>query len=217
MGMAVGLVVLVMLVVGAIVYVVQSRSSDNAGAPPPGKADLNWSDVAVTGAPLGEAPQSGADPAIGQAAPGLAGKTFDGSPLTIPASGKAKVVMFVAHWCPHCQKEVPLITEHLNGRLPSDVDLYAVSTGVREDRPNFPPGAWLRREDWPVPTLVDDSTGKAGEAYGLSGFPYFVAVDADGKVVDRQSGELTTEQFDALLAKAKAGGSAPAGTTAPAP
>ena len=44
--------------------------------------------------------------------------------------------------------------------------------------------------------------------YGLSGFPFFVAVDSSGKVVERASGELTTQQFDALLAAARSGGSA---------
>jgi cytochrome c biogenesis protein CcmG/thiol:disulfide interchange protein DsbE len=214
--LAVGLVVFVMLVAAAVAFAVR-KPSDESGAPPAGKVDLNWSDVAVNGAPLAAAPDTAGapDPAVGQAAPGLTGKTFDGTPLTIPASGKPKVVMFVAHWCPHCQKEVPLIAEHLGGKLPGDVDLYAVSTGVKEDRPNFPPGAWLRRENWPVPTMVDSAAGTAGDAFGLSGFPYFVAVGADGKVVDRQSGELTTEQFDALLAKARAGGSGATDTTAP--
>jgi cytochrome c biogenesis protein CcmG/thiol:disulfide interchange protein DsbE len=214
---AVGLVVFVMLVAAAVAFAVR-KPSEESGAPPAGKVDLNWSDVAVNGTPLAAAPSSGGtDPAIGQAAPGLSGKTFDGTPLTIPASGKPKVVMFVAHWCPHCQKEVPLIAEHLGGNLPGDVDLYAVSTGVKEDRPNFPPGKWLRRENWPVPTMVDDAAGTAGDAYGLSGFPFFVVVGADGKVIDRQSGELTTEQFDALLAEARASGSGTPGTSAPAP
>jgi cytochrome c biogenesis protein CcmG/thiol:disulfide interchange protein DsbE len=115
------------------------------------------------------------------------------------------VVMFVAHWCPHCQKEVPLITAHLGGKLPGDVDLFAVSTGVDQTAPNYPPGAWLRKENWPVPTLVDDAQGSAAKAYGLSGFPYFVVVDASGKVVDRASGEIPVEQFDALINAARSG------------
>jgi hypothetical protein len=83
------------------------------------------------------------------------------------------------------------------------VDLYGVSTGVAEDRGNYPPGQWLRRENWPVPTLLDDAQGTAAQAYGLSSYPFFVAVDASGKVVARQSGELTMDQFDQLLAKAR--------------
>lgn len=182
-------------------------------APP----DLIRGTVKVNGTPLAEMPQAVGsaepdDPAVGQAVPEVVGQRFDGKEITIPASGTPKVVMFVAHWCPHCQKEVPVITAHLGGTLPAGVDLYAVSTGMAEDKPNFPPGDWLRRESWPVPTLVDDGNSSAARAYGLSGYPFFVAVDTSGKVVKRASGELTTDQFDALAAAARAGGSA--GTSA---
>ena len=36
------------------------------------------------------------------------------------------------------------------------------------------------------------------DAFGLSAFPYFVAADAQGNVVARTSGEITTDQFAAL-------------------
>jgi thiol-disulfide isomerase/thioredoxin len=182
-------------------------------ARPGAPADLVRGTVQVTGAPLPELPQSavgvvGPDPAAGADVPALAGQRFDGQPLTIPAAGRPKVVMFVAHWCPHCQKEVPLIAEHLGGKLPADVDLFTVSTGVAEDRPNFPPGPWLRRENWPVPTMVDDQASNAAKAYGLSSYPFFVAVDGSGKVVVRRSGELKVEEFDALLTAARTGSAA---------
>ena len=56
---------------------------------------------------------------------------------------------------------------------------------------------------------MDDAQGTAAEAYGLSGFPFFAAVDGDGKVVERQSGEISMEQFDALIAAAAKGSPAP--------
>lgn len=40
------------------------------------------------------------------------------------------------------------------------------------------------------PTLADSDDGKAADAYGLSAFPYFVAVDGSGKVVARTTGEI---------------------------
>jgi thiol-disulfide isomerase/thioredoxin len=131
------------------------------------------------------------------------GQRFDGNPIAITGPGRPKVVVFIAHWCPHCQKEVPLLTQHLGGNLPADVDLYAVSTAAEEARGNYPPGRWLRAENWPVQTLLDDAQGSAAQAYGLSSYPFFVAVDASGTVVDRRAGELTTAEFDQLLAKAK--------------
>ncbi|MDH3607456.1 MAG: hypothetical protein OER12_10740, partial [Acidimicrobiia bacterium] len=46
------------------------------------------------------------DPAVGLAAPTIAGTSFDGSAVSIEPSGKHQVVIFLAHWCPHCQSEV---------------------------------------------------------------------------------------------------------------
>jgi thiol-disulfide isomerase/thioredoxin len=144
---------------------------------------------------------SESDAAVGQVPPTLEGKSFDGTPITIdPGDGQPKVVIFAAHWCPHCQAEVPRIVEWQQaGLLPDGVDVYGVSTGTTSTRPNYPPSAWLEREGWPFPTMADAADNVAAQAWGLSSYPFFVVLDADGKVVQRASGELTQEQFVALL------------------
>lgn len=174
---------------------------------------LSFGTVTVDGAPLPELPETGgADPAIGASVPAITGQQFDGSAITIPASGKPKVVMFVAHWCPHCQKEVPVITSYLNSKgLPAGVDLFAVATSTSDQRPNFPPGEWLKKDGWPVPTLVDNKEFAAAAAYGIGGFPYFAIVDASGKVVVRTSGEKSVEQFQAMIDAARTGTAPAAG------
>ena len=58
-----------------------------------------------------------------------------------------------------------------------------------------------------APVLADDAQGSAASAYGLSAFPFFTAVSADGKVVARDSGELTPAQLDQLAANLAAAGS----------
>ena len=212
-----GVVVLVLVV--AVVAVALTRKSDTpvatGGSGNPGTVvtgGLSYGNVKVTGTPL-PAMQPGAtgasDPAVGQTAPTLQGVTMAEQPITIGNDGKPKVVMFLAHWCPHCQAEVPKIEKWLQANgLPADVELYAVATGTSDQRPNFPPSKWLQKEGWTVPTMVDDQQGTAAEAYGLSSFPFFVAVDANGKVVARTSGELEVSQFEALLAAARASGTA---------
>ncbi len=111
-------------------------------------------------------------------------------------------MVFLAHHCPHCQAEVPRIVDWASqGLVPAGVDIYGVATGTTSSRENYPPSAWLEREGWPFPTLADSDEYAAAEAWGLTSYPYFVALDADGKVVERASGELTQEQFTALLAK----------------
>ena len=87
---------------------------------------------------------------------------------------------------------------------PPNVDLYAVSTAVSSDQPNYPPSAWLAREKWPIVTMADDSASSAANAFGLTGFPFFVVVRADGTVAVRASGELSVAQLSALVQAATA-------------
>jgi thiol-disulfide isomerase/thioredoxin len=162
--------------------------------------------VTVTGAALETLPREGdADPAVGKEIPNVEGLSFDGEPVSIMKDGKPKLVIFVAHWCPHCQKEIPLLADYLKSTPVEGVDLYTVSTSVASNSPNYPPSAWLEGEGWDVPTLADSEDKRAADALGVSAFPYFVAVDASGKVVARTTGEITTEQFADLLDRARAG------------
>lgn len=189
-----------LVVVGAaIVAFVGTRdtgSDDNSGL-------QQQQPVEVTGAALAPIPDSGADPAIGQIAPELHGKSFDGSAVDVAHDGRPKLLVFVAHWCPHCQREVPLIVDHLaSNPLPADIDLVAIATSTSADQPNYPPSDWLEQEGWPAPVLADSPDYTAANAYGLQAFPYFVALDADGKVVARTTGEISTDDFDALVNQA---------------
>jgi thiol-disulfide isomerase/thioredoxin len=159
-------------------------------------------EVRVAGAALTPYTAGAADPSVGRPIPELRGYTFDNQPLALTPAGGAKIVIFVAHWCNHCQAEVPRIVDWLAaGRLP-DVQLVAVSSGVDANAPNYPPSEWLEREDWAIPTITDDTDGTAAQAFGLTGYPYFVAVKADGKVAARASGELPLEQLQAMIALA---------------
>jgi cytochrome c biogenesis protein CcmG, thiol:disulfide interchange protein DsbE len=136
------------------------------------------------------------DGAVGQAAPPLSGASTDGSDMTIePGDGTPKAIAFLAHWCPHCQREVPTVVQWLeDGNLPEGVELVGVTTGIDRNRPNYPPQQWFERENWDVPTLVDGDNA-AAQAYGLATYPYWVLVDGDGNVVQRWSGETTAEQL----------------------
>jgi cytochrome c biogenesis protein CcmG/thiol:disulfide interchange protein DsbE len=157
--------------------------------------------VVVSGTPLPELTDSADDPAVGMTFPTLTGVDQSGEPMTISADGGPMMVLFVAHWCPHCQREVPVVQSWVDDDgLPPGVDLVTVSTAIDPSRPNYPPDAWLAREGWTAPVLVD-SDGTAATAAGLPAYPYFVAVDGDGKVAVRTTGELTTDQLDAVAAE----------------
>lgn len=167
--------------------------------------------VSVEGDPLARYRAGGADPAVGTAAPEVQGATFDGTPVAITADGRPKVLVFLAHWCPHCQREVPVLAGWLAGNgPPGDVDIYGVATSTSSERPNYPPSEWLREEGFTVPTLADDGQGSAAVAFGLSSFPYYVVLDGDHQVLARGSGELSIEQWESLVDLARTGAAEPA-------
>jgi thioredoxin-related protein len=47
--------------------------------------------------------------------------------------------------------------------------------------------------------LLDNPDQSAAMAYGLGGYPFFVLIDGDGKVVQRGSGEIPEQEFVRLL------------------
>ena len=71
--------------------------------------------IQVTGSPLPTHTEDAQNPAVGTAAPVLRGAGFDGTPVTIGGDGRATLVMFLAHRCPHCQRELPVLA---SGRRP---------------------------------------------------------------------------------------------------
>lgn len=190
----VGLAVLALVVVVGLAFWLGSGGTD---------VTLGVAEAQVEGdeEPLPPLDPAGADPAVGQPAPTVAGETPAGEALTIGAgAGQAQALTFMAHWCPHCQDEVPEVVDWVaDGALPDDVELVAVSSRHDPARPNWPPDEWLAGEDWPGSVLVD-ATDAAAEAYGLTATPFWVFVDADGEVVARVSGRITRAQFEEATA-----------------
>jgi thiol-disulfide isomerase/thioredoxin len=160
--------------------------------------------VTVIGDPLPKL--ASPDAAIGLTPPELHGFTFDGSAIDIVPGGRAKMVVFLAHWCPHCNREIPVIQSWAAaGGVPADLDIIGVSTGVSAQRDNYPPSKWLVDKGWTWPVLADSAKSDAAVAYGLTGYPMFAIVGADGKVKVRQSGELAVENLNAVVTQALAG------------
>ncbi|MBN99526.1 MAG: hypothetical protein CL438_02470 [Acidimicrobiaceae bacterium] len=142
------------------------------------------------------------DESVGHVAPGFKAQPNTSAEMIEiqPDDGTIRLIGFFAHWCPHCQREVPRVAQWLNENgLPNGVEVVAISTSVREGTPNYPPSEWFEAENWPTQVLVDSSEKTIAAAYGLTGFPFWVLVDGEGFVVHRSSGELTEEQFAYLV------------------
>jgi thiol-disulfide isomerase/thioredoxin len=147
--------------------------------------------VTVTGAALDPLPEEGADPAVGQMAPQLSGFTFDGSPVTIDPSKGPVMLVFLAHWCPHCNREVPEFMKwKASGDVPANLQVIAVTTAVNPDRDFYPPSTWIVDKGWTWPVMADSETSDAAQAMGVSSFPFSVMIGEDGTVLGRVTGEL---------------------------
>jgi len=208
--MIIGGVVLAIVIAFVIAIVAggskDSGSSDTTKAPSSdGSVSAGENQpVEVIGEALEALSESDGDSTIGLTAPTLNGYAFDGSNLSVtPGDGNPYMVVFLAHWCPHCNDEVPRLIEWKeSGAVPADLQVIAVSTGVASDRPNYPPSQWVVNKAWPWPVMADSEAMDAARAYGVSGYPFFVIVGADGKVKARASGELGTDRINQIVTAA---------------
>ncbi len=198
------------VVIGVVAIALGGGGKDKTGGSNNGGGSKDKIEVAkvveVSGTALPNFDTTLNDSAIGKKAPTLDGADFDGKSVTAGgASGKPQIVTFIAHWCPHCQREVPIIIDLKNKGVFDGVELTAVATGTRSDAPNYPPSAWLTSVKWDSPVLVDTATSTAGAAYGLTGFPMLVFVNPDGTVAGRWSGEMEPSNLQAVVEAFKAG------------
>jgi thiol-disulfide isomerase/thioredoxin len=190
-GLILGIVggIIVLALVAVVVF-----ATEEVGA--------EYGDPVITGSALPLMPQSAPVDvtATGLDAPEVVGQNFSGDEVRIVNDGRAKAIVFLAHWCPHCQVEVPKVQAWINsGGGEEGVDLYAVATSMDSTRGNFPPSEWLETEGWTAPVLRDDNENSVLVAYGQGGFPFWTFVNADGTVALRASGEMPIEQLQQIM------------------
>ena len=119
--------------------------------------------------------------------------------VSLEKNGNSKALLFLAHWCGYCQKEVPVVQGFIDKfGIPDGVDVIAVATSIDRGRENYPPQRWLADEGWSE-TQLYDLDREIGNAYGLTAFPYWVFLDKDLNVVARRTGNLPADMVGALL------------------
>ena len=193
--------IIAIVIGGAAIVAISSSGSESSTS----SGNISeFSDITVTGdaLPAFDSVSTATDTAIGLPAPVVSGKGFTGTEITTDGAGTPTLLVFLAHWCPHCQREVPLLVQwEKDGKTPTGVDVIAVATGTDPANPNFPPSEWLAREEFPAlwPVIADSADKKAANAFGLSGYPYFVLVDAQGNVFKRLSGEIPMYELTAII------------------
>jgi thiol-disulfide isomerase/thioredoxin len=189
----------VVVVAAVIAFVVTRSGTANAGP--------QTYPVQVIGTPLPQLPNPPAqDPAVGMKVPTLKGQNLlTAAPMTIAPDGKNQMVVFLAHWCPHCQADMPILVQWLNsGSKPANLEVAAVATGTKSSFPNYPPSDWFKRSGWPAPVMADSSNYDAATAYGLPSYPFVTIFGPDGTVKARISQQFTLEQLEQFVSSALA-------------
>lgn len=181
-------VVGVVVVLGIVAIALSFGSGgDDDGA---GSDSSQFGDPTVRGEALPSYVSGSDDPAVGETAPTVRGTNFAGAPTSIEP-GTPRMVVFLAHWCPHCNAEAPRLAAFLAAPgLPDGVDLTIVPTGSSPEAEFWPPSEWLDDVGLgQVETLLDSDDQRVAAAYGLSAYPFIVTLDARGRVVERVAGE----------------------------
>jgi cytochrome c biogenesis protein CcmG, thiol:disulfide interchange protein DsbE len=158
--------------------------------------------VVIDGEPIAVPyPDEGPDPAIGSPAPVITAIDYADQEVTIGAPGQAQVLVFLAHWCPVCDQELPTLRDVVSaGGVPDDVELVLITTGLDPGRPNWPPRTWLRDAGLgDVLTVRDDAGDPMMRAFGLRAYPAWAVIGADGTVVARRQGLLPAVGVAQLL------------------
>ena len=184
----------VILVLGLAIAIGVTLSSE------PVAAGLPEGETTVTGDLLPEfAGENDDNVAAGLAAPIFSAPNENSEIVSLEKNGNAKALLFLAHWCGYCQKEVPVVQEFIDSAgVPPGIDVIAIATSIDRGRENYPPQKWLADEGWSE-TQLYDLDREIGNAYGLIAFPYWVFLDKDLNVVARRTGNLPADMVGALL------------------
>lgn len=147
---------------------------------------------------LGNDPQHINSPLVGRVAPDFALKAVNSNETVDLAKfrGKPVVLNFWATWCVPCYQEHPVLVE--NARMAGDqVQFLGVVFQDTDEKIN----AFLNERGSAYPTLVDEK-GKTAIAYGIGGVPETFFLDAQGKIVAKYEGPMTSDVLQSYMAKA---------------
>ena len=185
---------IVLLVIGLAVAIGVTLSSEPIAAGlPEGETTINGENLPQYGG------ENDDNIAVGLPGPLFSGPNQNYEIVSLEKNGNAKALLFLAHWCPHCQNEVPAVQEIINLMgVPDGVDVIAIATSIDRGRDNYPPQEWLAREGWSE-TQIYDLDKDIATAYGLTSFPYWVFLDKDLNVIARRAGNLPGDYVGQLL------------------
>jgi thiol-disulfide isomerase/thioredoxin len=173
------------VVVVAVVAIVLVGPGGSSGTP-------STTGVTIASGPRAQ-PLAAGERIRGFAGPGLTGGRVEWSSYR----GSATVLAVWAPWCPHCQKELPVL-----GRIAPDYPMVNVMTVVTAigDNPGPSPEGFFAQHHLVYPTAVDDAAHTLMAGLGVQGFPTVYFVGPDGRVVSAVVGEASETAIRARFA-----------------
>lgn len=158
-----------------------------------GGTGTNTKDAPTTGPVIVSGAARGAPLALGEPIPDFSAKLLSGGTVRwADYRGTPTVLALWAPWCPHCQKELPVLSTVL--REFPNVKLLTIVTSV-DLHPGPTPDGYLKSRNLTLATALDDSNGTLGTALGLQAFPLVYYVDAGGVVRQEFVGESPADQI----------------------
>ena len=125
----------------------------------------------------------------------------DGELVTPTAQSEQDVFVltFWATWCQPCQQELSKLGEVYEDKRDRGLHIYAISIDSPDTAAQV--GPWVEREAYPFPVLLDRETQVLTRYNPRGDIPYYVVLDARGRVLKDHQGYMTgvVEELDAYL------------------
>lgn len=113
------------------------------------------------------------------------------------------VLAFWATWCQPCQQELAQMNMTLQPMAPRGLRMYAISIDGPDTAAQV--GPWVEREGYTFDVLLDRETQVLTRYNPRGDIPYYVVLDATGRVIDDHQGymagdvESLAKELDRLL------------------
>jgi thiol-disulfide isomerase/thioredoxin len=134
----------------------------------------------------------------GEPAPKFTAKTLDGERITNDTiEGKTCLIQFWTTWCGYCRKDQPAVDD-IAGKY-AGAGLVVIAVNVGESRKKVL--AYLETSPRQGNIVLMEDTNLAA-VFRARGFPFYVAIDAKGRVAGVQSGAGGREPLVELLDRA---------------
>ncbi|RRJ67287.1 thiol-disulfide oxidoreductase [Paenibacillus oralis] len=136
------------------------------------------------------------DSRVGSIAPSFELTDLQGETVRLADFRGSNVLLnFWASWCGPCVNEMPLLNEVY--AQSSDIAIIAVNVGETPERAR----RFVEKVDLDF-TVVLDRDNEMKKKYRINGLPVTLLIDKNGRIVERRTGELrSNEQIEALLDK----------------